>query len=552
MARVEPRTFSFEELIEQVRNGVLRVPRFQRGFVWRQDQVLQLFESIKQRYPIGSLLIWRTRGRYSSFGQLGPIAVPDNEPMAPAEVGYVLDGHQRLSTLYGVLALSEETALALKGSQRVFLVYYDLSTEKFAHVRVPNYCQLPLRYLLAAEDHLTPWIDSRRDKTLPNSAERAKWDLWRRRALTLQTTFAQYRVPYLDVTDAELDEAVNIFWRLNSQGSRVRRAEVFAALTWQDGAFDFMGAATRLLQEFPSFTNFGTEPILRALLASLDENIYADDWETVLDTHKSSLPGKMDEVREAFARAIDFLAQSIGALSGRVVPYALQLVLLTEFFRLCQSPDAESRRQLEHWLWASSFSAAYSLGGSLSFNEAIARARRLARGERISLLDGQPLLRAFPRKFHPKSARVRAFHLFLKALEPRDLRTGLPIPRDELLRSGMADARAVATQGENGWLMASRLLVGAGRRNVLEDLRVTSMHPERAEILASHALPEPALDALLAGNESLFLKLRERELVAREQAFAAKYVDVPLDPSDTIEDEAEIDVDEDAVDSSLT
>jgi hypothetical protein len=71
MARVEPRTLSFEDLIDQVAQGVLRCPRFQRSFIWRADQVLALFDSIRLRYPVGSLLIWRTRERYKSFDRVG-------------------------------------------------------------------------------------------------------------------------------------------------------------------------------------------------------------------------------------------------------------------------------------------------------------------------------------------------------------------------------------------------------------------------------------------------------------------------------------------------
>lgn len=552
MANVEPRTFSFEEAIQQLHGGRLRVPRFQRQFVWNREQVLQLFESIRLRYPIGSLLIWRTPQRYSSFDRIGAIAVSVDAPAAPAEVSYVLDGHQRLSTLFGVLALSEEHASQLHGSQRIFLVYFDLDTGKFVHARNPTDVQLPLRFLLAKDekdDRFTQWMDERRDKTKPNTAERAAWDRRRRLAQQLQTTFAQYRLPYVDVTDADLKEAVNIFSRLNSQGSVIRRADVFAALSWSDGAFDFTAEARRLLEAFPSFTNFGTEPILRALLASLEEDIYANDWEDVLQRHRDVIPARMEEVRVAFGRATDFLAADLGALSGRVVPYALHLVLLTEYFRVAVGDDPDAREQLQRWIWASSFSASYSLGSSRSFNDAVTRARRLARGERLTLFDGRPQLRAFPRQFHPKSARVRAFHLFLKQLQPLDLRTGRRIDPDQLLRNGMADARPVATTGKNGWRMASRLLVGARTGDLRESLLATSRSLFREEILRSHALPLEALDALLCGDEAEFLRRREQELIQREREFAAQYVEIPTDPAELVEEDAEIDVEEDPIDN---
>lgn len=543
MARIEPRIYRFDQMIEDVRKGILRVPRFQRGFVWRRDQVLELFTSIRLRYPIGSLLIWRTRDRYNSFDKLGPIPVPPDQPVAPAEVGYVLDGHQRLSALFGVLALSDEEAERLRGSERIFLVYYDLKDEKFCHARFPKAYHLPVRYLLSRGDEFTTWIDERRDRTEPGSATRLEWDTWRRRAFTLQTSFAQYQLSYIDVTDASLDEAVNIFWRLNSQGSRVSRTEVFAALTWSEGAFDFTRSATELLQEYPAFDNFGTEPILRAFLASLGENIYADDWAAVLKRHEGELPLAMQSTREAFGRAVRFMDETIGASSGRVVPYALQLVLLTEFFRCSPEASPAARGRLVEWLWASSFSAAYSLGGSATFEDAISRARRLAAGEDLPLLPGHSVfLRAFPRRFHPKSARVRAFHLFLKSLQPRDLRSGDLLIN--MLANGMADARPVVTRDRSAWRLASRVLVGTGRRDILGDLEKLPLHPMCDEVLASHLISREALEALLAGHEERFLELREETLMQREREFARRFVEIPTDQNELVEEEPEIDVEE--------
>lgn len=559
MARVEPRSISFEELIRQVQDGVLRCPRFQRSFVWRGDQVIDFFDSIRLRYPVGSLLVWRTRERYSSFEKVGPIRVSANQPKAPAEVGYLLDGHQRLSVLFGVFALEDSAAEQLRGSDRAFLVYYDLEEEQFKHVRFPRGHHLPVRYLLGHDDQLVAWLDERRDATGPGTPERARWDIFRRRANQLQTIFAQYRLPYLDVTEASLEEAVKIFVRVNSQGTSVKRAEVFAALTWRHDGFDFSRAAKELLEQYPLFNNFGTDPILRSLLASLGKNIYADDWERILEEHGAELPGSMKAVGDAFGLALDFLDRELGANSGKVVPYSLHLVLLTEFFRICPDPGVYAREELKNWLWATAFSSTYTSGGNVRGNLAVERAQRLAKGQTIALLPERLRLSPFPRRFHPKSARVRAFHLFLKTLKPRDLRSGELLPPD-LLRNGMADARAVITGGgQQTWRLAGRILVGAGRRPITEDLKQIYFelfmaghegeqpnrpHSDCEVRLNSHVISHDALGCLVTHDFEHFLELRERELIDRERHFAAKFVDVPGEIE--VAEEPEIDVEDDS------
>ena len=50
-------------LIAGINKGEIKVPKFQRAFVWKDDQALNLLDSIANNYPVGSLLLWRTQGK---------------------------------------------------------------------------------------------------------------------------------------------------------------------------------------------------------------------------------------------------------------------------------------------------------------------------------------------------------------------------------------------------------------------------------------------------------------------------------------------------------
>lgn len=73
------------ELLHQTNTGQLQVPSFQRGWVWSNKQVLQLFRSLYCDYPVGSLIIW-------------PTTLEDGR-----DVDSVIDGQQRLTALYSVI-----------------------------------------------------------------------------------------------------------------------------------------------------------------------------------------------------------------------------------------------------------------------------------------------------------------------------------------------------------------------------------------------------------------------------------------------------------------
>jgi uncharacterized protein with ParB-like and HNH nuclease domain len=54
---VKPEVVFLEELFEEIKQGKLRSPRFQRPFIWNAEDMRKLFESVVKGYPIGSLLL---------------------------------------------------------------------------------------------------------------------------------------------------------------------------------------------------------------------------------------------------------------------------------------------------------------------------------------------------------------------------------------------------------------------------------------------------------------------------------------------------------------
>jgi hypothetical protein len=57
----QPTVDRVEELAGRILSGDIILPKFQREFVWSRKQVIDLWDSIAQNYPIGSVLLWRSR-----------------------------------------------------------------------------------------------------------------------------------------------------------------------------------------------------------------------------------------------------------------------------------------------------------------------------------------------------------------------------------------------------------------------------------------------------------------------------------------------------------
>jgi hypothetical protein len=102
---------SLHSLINEI-NKTIFLPHIQRPFVWSNDQIFNLFDSIMRNYPIQTFLFWKTDEeiRARRFLQLLPDSNDINlsdlyDPAISAkniEKVFVLDGQQRLQSLYTI------------------------------------------------------------------------------------------------------------------------------------------------------------------------------------------------------------------------------------------------------------------------------------------------------------------------------------------------------------------------------------------------------------------------------------------------------------------
>jgi hypothetical protein len=101
MAEIKPDSSRLSDLIKDIEGGVMKVPAFQREFVWPMSLTLKLLDSIARGYPIGTLLFWETDRRLGSMRNIGNAALHDTPE--GRLVRYVLDGQQRLTSLFAAV-----------------------------------------------------------------------------------------------------------------------------------------------------------------------------------------------------------------------------------------------------------------------------------------------------------------------------------------------------------------------------------------------------------------------------------------------------------------
>src|ERR1700722_5236173 len=90
----------YESLFNEIDTGQIKLPMFQREFVWDKEQTARLIDSILKGFPIGTFIFWRTREELRSYKELGNHVLPEKQKGEYAL--YILDGQQRITSLYAI------------------------------------------------------------------------------------------------------------------------------------------------------------------------------------------------------------------------------------------------------------------------------------------------------------------------------------------------------------------------------------------------------------------------------------------------------------------
>lgn len=89
MPRVILGNRQYTHLIADIEQGNIKVPQFQRDFVWEISKSAKLIDSVVKGYPIGEFILWKTNEQLRSIRNIGRLNFPEK---AGENIEYVLDG----------------------------------------------------------------------------------------------------------------------------------------------------------------------------------------------------------------------------------------------------------------------------------------------------------------------------------------------------------------------------------------------------------------------------------------------------------------------------
>lgn len=416
-------------ILDHIDSGHMALPEFQRGYVWNRDQVRGLFDSLYRRHPVGGLLVWATESMTAEHRGDGP--------MAAGVVKLLLDGQQRMTSLYGVV----------RGRAPRF---FDGNAQAFTGLRFHLEAQTFSFYqpLKMQDDPL--WIDVTelmqkgtaglgefvtRLTVVPELAPKVGEYVGRLSNL-LGITEIHLHVEEVTGPDKTIDVVVDIFNRVNSGGTKLSKGDLALAKI----CADWPGARETMKAKLKEWVEAGFQFNLDWLLRSVNTVLTGEAKFQFLHDKTAA------EVQDGLKRATKHVDTSLNLISGRLGLDHNQVffgrfgvpVMVRYLDRRNGPLGAKERDKLLFWFAQAGMWGRFS-GSTESFIDQDLAALEGEDGGLDKLLEQLRLwhggLRAEPGHFTGWSLGARFYpvlYLLTRMGESRDWGTGLPLKADLL------------------------------------------------------------------------------------------------------------------------
>ena len=424
MARTSIENLSLRQLKNKFECRDFAIPEIQRQYVWNKKQIASLMDSIFQNYPIGMGLLWRAK--YSNAVQIRP----NNKTIVPPfnsrnkNVDLIIDGQQRLSTLYGVINNSRPIKEA--GSQIDFgELYFNCNKEGS-------------RFVFSKKDDIKGFVNLSTLIFTPPQLLKSRFKLTvaeHKEVLKCRTAFNSYKFSFQILSESNYARVKEIFIRINSGGTKVSKADTLFAKATDIHLRDHLLNVRRSLNG--TFNTVSIEAMQNTIaLAYGAKRIgVGDAFEPFLKKleldkkNNANFSRTWKKLQYGYEEASDFLVHYLKVPSIKLLPSQNIYSMIAYFFYLNRRRAKPNQiNEIKKWFWHTACGERYSGSGfntnipaDIKFFERLAKG--VAKYSVIEKIDSIEFLRKHYSKAANSSA-VKAYYIMLRMQKPLFLSNG--------------------------------------------------------------------------------------------------------------------------------
>lgn len=356
----ESQSFLITELINDVKRGLIKIPQFQRDFIWSKKKAASLMDSIVKGYPIGTIILWKTKETLRSVRNLGGVSLP--ETPSGDFIQYVLDGQQRLTSIFASLS----------------------GVKVNREYRIEDFSEIYINLQAADDDEIViASRDGMDKKSIIKLTSLLFGDLkylfsfsteYHQILQRYKTNIETYPIPSILIREVPIDVATEIFTRINEGGKPLSVFEIMVAKTFDiERNFDLAEAYDDLIKKLErvDYETISEATVLRTVSVILTKEC---SKKVILNLNKFEFINIWTKAVDAIERAVDYLRNYFKIPASKLLPYNDLIVLVAYFFYHHNNrPLDDKERFLKDLFWRISFTERYSAGTEAKIAQDIKR-----------------------------------------------------------------------------------------------------------------------------------------------------------------------------------
>lgn len=414
-----PLSKKYGDLISEIEKGQIKIPKFQRNFVWSLDKTANLLDSILKSYPIGTFILWETSERLNDIKNIGGFELADMPE--GNKVQYVLDGQQRMTSLYAAFkggTIQKEGEKKITDYRQIF-VDLEADIENSDHPIVvtevaEGVAHITLHEILNFNENLLLIKENYTDEQFTKIHQYSQ-------------AFSTYDFSTILLRKEDLDSAIEVFTRINTGGEKLTLFEIMSAKTYDETQnFDMAEKWARFSEKLADrkYNTISSSVILSLLSLVISKNKECKR-KTILQLDKQAFIDAWEPALEAIEHSIDYFRAVYRIPVSELLPYDALLVPFSYFFYFQkEKPKGPQVALMEEFFWRMSLSYRYSSSSESKLAQDIRRIDKILLGEQPNYDEIQSYLNSpqdlIETNFSAGSSFCKAVLALLAYQEPKD------------------------------------------------------------------------------------------------------------------------------------
>lgn len=325
-------------ILDQIDLGAVALPEFQRGYVWNRDQVRDLMYSLYRKHPVGSLLVWVTKTEHAD--------ARGNGPLTPGSVKLLLDGQQRITSLYGIVR--GKPPQFFEGNAQAFTgLYFNLEDETFEFYAPLKMKDNPI--WISVTDLMQQGVGDFIGRLYINSDLKDRLNIYIAR-LNAVAGIKEIVLHIEEVTgeDKTVDIVVDIFNRVNSGGTKLSKGDLALAKVCAEWPEARRELNARLQKWRQAGFHFRLEWLLRCINTVITGEAL---FSALKDVEPSGIQQGLQQAEKGIDMLLNVISARLGLDHDRVLGSRYSFPLLTRYLaqRGGQLADYRERDKLLYW-----------------------------------------------------------------------------------------------------------------------------------------------------------------------------------------------------------